>query len=101
MTYDEFAEHELAEKQWIESHSAVLAASPVVVRIERWKSDRGLWWNRGGLALFVRGFGIEGVTQTYRSRSIDDARDMVIDYLRCRNIDVPDDVEILWAEDSR
>jgi hypothetical protein len=51
--------------------------------------------------LFVRGFGIEGVTQTYRSRSIDDARDMVIDYLRCRNIDVPDDVEILWAEDSR
>lgn len=36
MTYEEFDEHELAEKQWIESHSAVLAASPVVVRIERW-----------------------------------------------------------------
>jgi hypothetical protein len=81
MTYEEFDEHELAEKQWIESHSAVLAASPVVVRIERWKSDRGLWWNRGGLALF--------------------ARDLVIEYLPCRNIDVPDDVEILWAEDSR
>ena len=53
------------------------------------------------LALDICGLGIKGLTQTYRSRSFDDAREMVVDYLRCRDVNVPDDVEILWAENSR
>jgi len=101
MSENDLDEYELAEQQWIESHADVLASSPVVVRVERWKAPRGWrWWNRGGLALDVYGFGVKGVTQTYRSRSFDDAREMVIDYLRCHEIDVPDDIEILWAEVS-
>lgn len=48
----------------------------------------------------IHGFGIQAVTQTHRSRSIDDARAMVIDCLRGHGVDVPDEVTITWTDNS-
>ena len=68
----------------------------VLVRIERWETA-GRRRNRGGLVLYIHGFGI----QAHRSRSIDDARAMVIDSLRSHDVDVPDEVTITWTDNSR
>lgn len=71
----------------------------VVVRVDRWTARRGWrWWGRGGLVLYLAGLGVQGVTQTYRSRSLDDAREMVVDYLRCSGVEVADDVAITWID---
>ena len=71
----------------------------VLVRIERWETA-GRRRNRGGLVLYIYGFGIQAVTQTQRSRSIDDARAVVIDALRGHDVEVPDDVTITWTDNS-
>jgi hypothetical protein len=56
-------------------------------------------WNRGGLFLSIDWPGTDTwCTQTYRSRTLDDAREMVIDYLRCRDVQVADDVIINWVD---
>ena len=72
----------------------------MLVRIERWETASRRR-RRGGLVLYIHGFGIQAVTQTHRSRSIDDARAMVIDCLRGHDVDVPDEVTITWTDNSR
>ncbi len=71
----------------------------VLVRIERWETA-GRRRGRGGLVLYIHGFGVRAVTQTRRSRSIDDARAMVIDCLRGHDVDVSEDVTITWTDNS-
>ena len=60
------------------------------VKVSRWESRR-LWWRAGtrapGLVLHIEGYSTP--TQTYRTRDLDRARAMVLDYLdrrlsRCR-----------------
>ena len=80
-------------------HGAGSDRDAVLVRIERWETASRRR-NRGGLVLYIHGFGIQAVTQTHRSRSIDDARAMVIDSLRSHDVVVPDDVTITWTDNS-
>lgn len=68
------------------------------VHVSRW-STRDPWW-RGyrrmpGLVLEVDG---HGVTQTYRTRDLDTARTMVLDYLASVGEPAPLDSTITWIE---
>ena len=94
-------EYDLAERRWEQSHAELLATRPVVVRVERWKAGGWKWWSRGGFSLYVYGLGVRGPTQTYRTRSMDAAREMVIDYICCGDVVVPDDMEICWVDNGK
>ncbi|MCH9667022.1 MAG: hypothetical protein K0U78_10505 [Actinomycetia bacterium] len=70
----------------------------ITVHLTRWRAPGWRWWSRGGLELDIDG---HGVTQTYRSHDFDQAREMVLDYLRCRDVDVTDDVTVVWVDQGR
>ena len=69
------------------------------VKVSRWESRR-LWWRAGtrapGLVLHIEGYSTP--TQTYRTRDLDSARAMVLDYLEVIGEPVPPDVAICWIE---
>lgn len=70
----------------------------VRVDVARWDT-RGPWWQARrrlpGLVLEIDG---HGATQTYGTRSLDTAREMVLEYLRLSDVEVADDVTIIWSE---
>lgn len=69
------------------------------VKVSRWESRRR-WWRAGarapGLILEIDGYPTP--TQTYRTRDLDSARAMVLDYLEVIGEPAPADVTICWIE---
>lgn len=78
-------EDELAQRRWEEAHSDHLKSFPVVVGVERWRSAgwRDVESRRVG-PIHQRPRS-QGRHSDYRTRSIDSARDMVIDYRQSRH----------------
>jgi len=70
----------------------------ITVRVTRWRAPGWRWWSRGGLEMDIDG---HGTTQTYRNRDFDQARATVLHYLRCCDVDVADDAEIMWVDHGR
>jgi hypothetical protein len=72
--------------------------SEIRVTVSRWEA-RGPWWQgrrrMPGLALEIDG---HGMTQTYGTRSLDAAREMVLDYLETVDRPAAGDATILWVE---
>jgi len=68
-------------------------------RVRRWVSPSP-WWrrDRGGLVLYVQGY---GATQTYLTRSLDKAREMVIEYVELKaEVQVSKAVEFTWLDNG-
>ncbi|WP_097210840.1 MULTISPECIES: hypothetical protein [unclassified Rhodococcus (in: high G+C Gram-positive bacteria)] len=68
------------------------------VTVGRWEA-RGPWWQgrrrMPGLFLEIEG---HGATQTYGTRSLDTAREMVLEYLECTGNPAPADTTITWID---
>ncbi|WP_305094113.1 hypothetical protein [Prescottella sp. R16] len=68
------------------------------VAVTRWET-RAPWWQRRrwirGLVLDIDG---HGTTQTYGTRSLDAAREMVLEYLHLSEVEVAEDVTIVWTD---
>nr|WP_168940455.1 hypothetical protein [Rhodococcus erythropolis] len=85
------------------AHNAMLLRMEEIrVKVSRWESRR-LWWRLGrrapGLVLEIEGY--ETPTQTYRTRDLDTARKMVLDYLALVDAPAPANVPICWVETGR
>lgn len=63
------------------------------------RETRGPWWqgrrHLPGLELEIDG---HGVTQTQGTRSLDTARAMVLEHLRVSDLEVADDVTIIFSD---
>ncbi|QCQ91170.1 hypothetical protein [Rhodococcus sp. SGAir0479] len=68
------------------------------VTVTRWET-RAPWWRR---RQWIRGLELDidehGTTQTYGTRSLDAAREVVLEYLHLSKVEVAADVTIIWTD---